>query len=231
MSTTHTIEPMLARNSSRRKRRGRLIGALRIVLPAVALALVGLVVAWPHIMPASVGVAVPSFTAGDNGQTDMLRMDSPSYVGQTNEDRPYELRAHSASLDPLASHIVHLDRPAADIEFGEEGDVRLLADNGIYDRDTGKLLLDGGIEVTTSSGYRFATPSARVNLAEGRVRGAQAIEGTGPAGHLTADRFEIKDAGEVLRFEGRVKVTVLPQSARKATSGPKTTLLDRGRSS
>ena len=30
-------------------------------------------------------------------------------------------------------------------------------------------------------------------------------------GTLEADRFEIRDGGDVLRFEGRVKVTVQPQ--------------------
>ena len=89
---------------------------------------------------------------------------------------------------------------------------------GTYDRDAEKLLLDGGIEVETS-GYRFATPSARVNLAQGRVRGVQPIEGAGPAGTLSADRFEIQDAGDVLRFEGRVRVTVLPPGEGDDPSG------------
>jgi len=109
---------------------------------------------------------------------------------------------------------VHLDRPAADIALGDDGDVRLMAENGTYDRDTEQLLLDGGIEVFTSSGYRFVTPSARVNLAQGLVRGWQPIEGAGPAGTLSASRFEIQDSGDVLRFDGRVRVTILPPAGR-----------------
>ena len=202
--------------ASRPRRRSRLMDALRILLPLLALVLVGLVLAWPQIMRDSGGIGVPTLVPGDAGQPDMLRMDSPRYVGQTSSERPYEVTARAASLDPLQANIVHLDQPSADIALADDGKVRLMAETGTYDRDTERLVLDGGIEVVTSSGYRFVTPSARVNLAQGLVRGWQSIQGDGPAGKLSASRFEIQDAGDVLRFDGRVRVTVLPPAGREA---------------
>jgi lipopolysaccharide export system protein LptC len=200
--------------------RSRLIDVLRILLPVLALILVGLVVAWPQIMPGPAGISVPTFVPGEGDEPDRLRMDSPRYVGKTSRNQPYEVTAQSASLDPLVASIVHLDRPAADIALGEDGDVRVMALSGTYDRDTEKLVLDGGIEVVTSSGYRFVTQSARVSLAQGRVQGWEPIEGAGPIGRLWADRFEITDAGDVLRFNGRVKVTMLPHAERETLDEP-----------
>jgi lipopolysaccharide export system protein LptC len=81
----------------------------------------------------------------------------------------------------------------------------------MYNRTADKLDLDGDIALTTSDGYRFETQSARIDLQSGRVVGEQSIQGSGPTGTLSADRFEIRDSGEVLRFEGRVKVTLPPR--------------------
>ena len=201
---------------SRPRRRSRLIDSLRILLPLLALVLVGLVLAWPQIMRNSIDIGVPTLVPGDGDQPDRLRMDSPRYVGKTSSERPYEVTARAASIDPLRANIVHLDQPSADVALADDGKVNLMAASGTYDRDTEKLVLDGGIEVVTSSGYRFVTPSARVNLEQGLVRGWQSIEGAGPAGTLSANRFEIQDAGDVLRFDGRVKVTVLPPAGREA---------------
>lgn len=213
-------------------RRSRLIGVLRVLLPLLALVLVGLVLAWPHIVPGPGGITVPTFVPGDADQPDMLRMDSPRYVGQTRSERPYEVVAHAASLDPLQANIVHLDRPAADLALADDGVVHLTAASGTYDRDTERLLLDGGIEVVTSSGYRFVTPSAHVDLAQGRVRGWQQIEGAGPGGTLSANRFEIQDAGDVLRFDGRVRVTIPPSAERDTPpDGPATAQPEGGTSS
>ena len=44
---------------------------------------------------------------------------------------------------------------------------------------------------------RFATPSAQVDLEQGQVHGSEPIEGQGPPGTLSADRFEIRDAGDL----------------------------------
>jgi lipopolysaccharide export system protein LptC len=205
------------RGTTRRPgRRSRLIDVLRVLLPLLALVLVGVVLAWPQITRDSGGIGVPTLVPGEGDRPDMLRMDSPRYVGQTRSDRPYEVTARSATLDPLRANIVHLDHPAADITLADHADVRVLAESGIYDRDNERLLLEGGIEVVTSTGYRFVTPSARINLSQGQVRGWEPIEGTGPTGTLSASRFEIQDTGDVLRFDGRVRMT-LPPPAERAT--------------
>ena len=70
----------------------------------------------------------------------------------------------------------------------------------------------------TSDGYRFETETARVSLKHGWVRGKTPIAGAGPAGTLSADRFEIRDGGDVLHFEGRVRVTLPPQAERGTSS-------------
>ena len=72
--------------------------------------------------------------------------------------------------------------------------------------------------MTTSDGYRFETQSARINLESGRVIGEKPIVGWGPAGTLAADRFEIHDSGQLLQFEGRVKVTLPPPHSQGGAS-------------
>jgi lipopolysaccharide export system protein LptC len=213
-------------------RRSRLVAILRVVLPVLALVLVGLVLAWPNIGPVPGVISVPTFVPGDADQPDMLRMDSPRYVGQTRSQRPYEVVARAASLDPLKADVVYLEQPTADVVLGDDDQVRLVAASGIYDRGAQRLMLEGGIEVVTGSGYRFVTPSAQADLAQGRVRGSEQIEGEGPAGTLSADRFDIQDGGEVLRFDGRVRVTLPPSAGREAPSDrPATAQTDEGSSS
>jgi hypothetical protein len=133
-------------------------------------------------------------------------------VGETDNAEPFELTAASASLDPLEPSRVHLDQLAAAIDARGQRDFRLLATSGIYDRERERLDLSDGIEVTTSDGYRFQTPSATINLVRARAVGSEPIVGSGPSGTLSADRFEFEDGGQVLRFKGRVRVTWQPRS-------------------
>jgi lipopolysaccharide export system protein LptC len=190
----------------------QMVGILRLVLPTIAVLLVGLVVAWPQLMGHGAGLIAPMFAPDAIDGADVTRMHDPRYVGQTKDAEPFELTAASAYLDPSRPDRVHLDQLAADIDARGPRDFRVMASSGIYDRDRDRLDLNGGIELTTSDGYVFETPSATLNLDRGRVVGQEPIAGSGPSGTLSADRFEFEEGGQILHFKGRVKVTVQPRS-------------------
>ncbi len=97
-------------------------------------------------------------------------------------------------MDPAQPDRIHLDQLVADIATAGTREVRLLAASGIYDRASEDVDLAGGIEVTTSDGYRFETPSARVNLERGRVVGRRADRRVGSERH---------HCGRALRVPGR----------------------------
>jgi len=190
----------------------RAVAALRLALPMTALLLIALAVAWPQIMGRGAGLIAPMFAPGEMDGVDVMRMHRPRYVGETRNAEPFELTAAAAALDPLRPSRVHLDHLAAEIDARGPRDFRLLAASGVYDRDREMLDLSDGIQVTTSDGYQFDSPSATVNLKRARVVGTEPIAGVGPSGTLAADRFEFEDGGEILRFNGRVRVTLQPRS-------------------
>lgn len=206
------FEPRAGAASRPRRASTRVVRVLRYVLPAIALLLIGLVVAWPQLMGNGGGLIVPMLAPGQMDGADVMRMHHPRYVGRTSSAEPFEVTAASAHLDPIQPNRIYLDQLAADIATSGTRQVRLVAVSGIYDRDAEDVNLSGGIELTTSDGYRFETPSALLKLDRGRVIGEEPIAGTGPSGTIAAQRFEFRDGGEVLRFNGRVRVTLHPRS-------------------
>jgi lipopolysaccharide export system protein LptC len=210
--------PRGARTPPTRGRSSRLVELLRYLLPATALCLIALVVLWPQLIGGAGGLIAPIFANAEIAGTDVMLMRNPRYLGQTRDAEPYELTAASAYVDPKRPNRIHLDRLAAELTPANQRDLNLVALRGMYNRGADKLDLDGDIALTTSDGYRFETQSARIDLQSGQVIGEQPIQGFGPTGTLSADRFEIRDGGEVLRFEGRVKVTLPPRQHRGEAS-------------
>ena len=206
------FEPRAGAAAQPRRAYTRAVRVLRYVLPAIALLLIGLVVAWPQLMGSGAGLIAPMLAPGQIDGADVMRMHNPRYVGRTSNAEPFEVTAASAHLDPTQPNRIHLDQLAADIATAGTRQVRLLAVSGIYDRDAEDVNLTGGIELTTSDGYRFETPSAFLKLDRGRVVGQEPIAGSGPSGTIAAERFEFRDGGDVLRFNGRVRVTLHPRS-------------------
>jgi lipopolysaccharide export system protein LptC len=197
--------PLGSRPARRRSRYSRFVGFMRFLLPATALVLTALLVLWPHLMGGSGSLIMPMFVEGASQALDAMQMERPRYAGRTKEGRPYTVQAVAAEIDPGAPDRIQLDQLAANVDTTRRG-LELAAPSGVYHRVQEELDLAGGIELLTSDGYRFETETARVLLQDGRVVGRQPIAGSGPAGTLEADQFEIRSGGEVMRFEGRVKV-------------------------
>lgn len=212
MAQARGFEPRAGAATQPRRACTRVVRVLRYVLPAIALFLIGLVVAWPQLMGSGGGLIAPMLTADQVDGAYVMRMHNPRYVGRTSKAEPFEVTAASAHLDPDQPNRINLDQLAADIANAGTRQVRLVAASGTYDRDTADVNLSGGIEVTTSDGYRFETPSALLELNHGRVVGQEPIAGSGPSGTIAAQRFEFRDGGGVLHFNGRVRVTLHPRS-------------------
>lgn len=190
----------------------RVVRVLRYALPAMAVLMIGLVVAWPQLIGGGAGLIAPMLAPDQINGTDVMRMNNPRYVGRTSAAEPFEVSAASAYLDPGQPDRIHLEQVAADIATAGKRDIHLLAGSGVYDRKAEDVDLSGGIELTTSDGYRFETPSALLELERGRVLGREPIAGAGPSGTIAADRFEFREGGDHLRFMGRVRVTLHPRS-------------------
>lgn len=196
----------------------RVVAWLRVVLPLTALVLIGVVALWPHLSGGYGSIIMPMIADGEVVSTDAMRMHKPRYVGRTASAEPYTVTAETATVDPGDPDRIYLDHLDADIATAGRRDIRVVALSGLFHRASDQLDMDGGIELRTSDGYRFETESARVDFDRGRVVGREPIAGTGPTGDLEADRFEIREGGTVLHFEGRVKVTIEPEPRRSLGS-------------
>jgi lipopolysaccharide export system protein LptC len=183
---------------------------MRFLLPATALVLAALLVLWPHLMGGSGSLIMPMFVDDAPKALDAMQMERPRYAGQTDAGRPFTVQANAARVDPTAPDHIELDHLAATIDTSRR-ELELTAPSGLYHRVQEELNLAGGIDLLTSDGYRFETESALVLLQDGRVVGRQPIAGDGPVGTLEADQFQIERGGDVMRFEGRVRVTLQPQ--------------------
>lgn len=190
----------------------RLVRVLRYALPAVAALMIALVVAWPQFIGGGAGLIAPMLAPDQLEGADVMRMNNPRYVSRTSDAEPIGVSAQSAYVDPAQPDRIHLQRVAAEIARAGGRDIRLLAGAGIYDRAAEDVDLSGGVELTTSDGHRFETPSAFLNLQRGQALGDEPIVGAGPSGTIEAERFAFEDGGERLRFMGRVRVTLHPRS-------------------
>jgi len=189
-------------------RYSRFVGIMKVVLPALAVVLLGLVVVWPNLALDKSGFQV-GFARLPSKEVDTLAMRNAQYYGLNQANRPYALSADLAVQDQTGDgEQVHLDKPLADFTTASGANVVINANNGLYRKAEKTLLLTGDVSLYHDSGTELHTSAAVVDLARSVVHGTEPVTGHGPQGTIDAEGFEITDKGQDLSFTGKSRMTL-----------------------
>ena len=189
----------------------RFVSLMKLVLPFLALVVIALVIAWPHLdttdIRFQIGFAAPQLTDAEDPS-----MINPRYVGTDKDNQPFSLTADLARNLTGSGTQVELEMPKADITTQDGTWLVLTAKNGIYAREAKTLKLNGKVNLFHDQGYEFQTNRALIDLAAGTASGDDPVEGQGAFGYLTANGFQLTDKGRTIQFRGKSKLTFYPRT-------------------
>jgi len=190
------------------------VRAMKFLLPGIALLLIGLIVAWPHIqVPESkFRIGFANLTVKEADDPSML---NPRYLGSDEKNQPYSITAEIARRLATGGNVVELDNPKADILLEDNTWLVLTAKRGIFGRESEILDLIGAVVLYHDSGYEFLTEKAKIDLEKSIVVGDQPIRGQGPFGNLEAEGFRLVDKGKKIYFTGKSKLTIYPGAGQR----------------
>lgn len=193
--------------------RSLLVKRLRIILPAVAVALI-LALFLNTRRGANDDAFLEDFAL--EATPEELRMANPRFAGVDDEGHPYDITADEALQAPGAREIVELVNPRA-ITTGIDSKTEVTANAGLFKTEENILDLTNGVTLSHSVGddiYVFRTPAATVLLRDEMVQSTSGIEGEGEAGTLRADTMRAYNNEGRTVFEGNVSMRIYPSKTK-----------------
>ncbi len=192
----------------RAARHTRRVRFLRIALPAIAIAAVGLFFALMQF-GADTSKAILSLS-GINSDARSVTMDKPHISGFDGTKRAYEVNAVKAVQDLDNPKVMVFEQVKARFGMGDGVKASVDADTGTYDSGSSKLLLKGDVLLVTTNGYQAKLQVADIDVDKGTVLSSEPVEINGAQGTLNADTLELLDSGKHVFFRGNVKVIYYP---------------------
>lgn len=182
------------------------VRVLKTALPVAAVAIAGVFSWFTFLAAPSAPVTVKvGATETEDGK---LVMTNPKLDGFTKENLPYSMTAARAIQDVANNGVITLENIDAELPLGPDDRAKIEAKSGIYDNANERLQLDKDFTVTTSSGLKAKLKSADVNISTGRITTDQPVDIQNGNAHISADKMQIQDDGEVLVFEDKVKLVI-----------------------
>lgn len=184
------------------RRYSRFVGIMKVVLPSLAVVLLGLVVAWPRLSNDDERFKV-GFANLSPQSVESLQMINARYYGIDGRNRPFTVTADLATEQAPASGMIELDQPKADFTTQSGSGVYVEAIRGHYNQKTQMLDLEGEVNLFHDEGYELHTEQARINLATSLAEGHEPVTGNGPQGRIDGQGFRIVDKGKQIMVLGR----------------------------
>lgn len=190
-------------------RYSRFVGLMRVLLPGLAVALLGVLLAWPKLSgrDESAELALGDLKGSGAERPSMI---NPRYFGTDSSDQPYVVTADLARALDREATAVALDAPTAKIALRSGAEVSLGAKTGTYRQGEQTIDLVGGVVLNDACGYAMRTEEARIDLAESGASGSAPVQGEGPFGTLEAEGFAMTDKGRTINFTGRSHAVLHP---------------------
>jgi lipopolysaccharide export system protein LptC len=212
-----------ARPPARPRRTGRdwysfFVGRMKYLLPAVALALIGVALLWPNLSTGgrSILSGMPKIKPEAVAHS---TMEAPRFVGTDDKNRPFRVEAKTARQVPGDSDSVLLEEPKARLTLDGGNLIVVTARRGRFNNKTRQLTLEGDVYVWHDANYTFRTEIAHVDLPNNSAHGDRPVTASGPKGAIEAAGFRILEKGQRVVFTGksRVVLRIDEQDAREAT--------------
>ncbi len=190
----------------------RVVGMAKIVLPLLALAILSTLFLFARTIDPN--DAIPYANVDVTDRIREPRLTAPTYAGVTADGAALTLQATEARPDSGAGATAQSLTARLDTPDGARTDIT--ATHLQFDNAAGLVALDGGVTISTTSGYTITTDALTARLDRTSLVAPGPVQATAPAGTITAQGMQLTQGADpatyVLVFKGRVKLLYTPQN-------------------
>ena len=191
------------------RRHSIMVRVLRVALPAAVVLVTLAVVLVTYFNPLRMLGKLPIDVGNLVISGTKITMEQPRMAGFTRDARAYELSADAAAQDLTKPDIIELKKIHAKIEMQDKSSVEMTALGGLYDSKGETLKLDRDILLTSSTGYEGRLSEASIDIRTGHVVSKHPVQLKLLQGTLDAKGLEIVNSGDLIRFDGGVKMILM----------------------
>jgi len=190
----------------------RVVAGMKIILPLAALGMLSTLFLISNTIDPS--APVPTAPVDLEQRAQDLGVTRPALAGVSERGDEIALRADIARPERDAPHLLVAERISGEIGLVGGARLRLNADTARLDRQTMTAGLEGGVHITTTTGYEIDTDRLDTRLDALHAESPGPVTATGPLGELESGRMILREApgsgdAELLFSEG-VKLIYRP---------------------
>ena len=201
--------PTIYKNAVRHSNRVR---RLKIILPMIAVIITGGFLAVSYLRTSVPGnIELQSARVVDG----KIVMEAPAISGTNSDGARYSMNALEALQDIKNPNMITLQKIQAEVPINSTISAKVEGDSGIFDRETDRLEMTAPFSIKLSNGMHAQFQSAHLDVPAGQMITTDPVTINADKTTIAASTLRMTDKGQVIIFEGAVKVSIAADALRK----------------
>ncbi|MBR1649278.1 MAG: LPS export ABC transporter periplasmic protein LptC [Alphaproteobacteria bacterium] len=187
-------------------RRQKLVRTIKIVFPAVAAALIGMLAVFPSLqerIDISAQIAKPT-----KQELEKLHMENTVLYVTDKSNRVNSFKAEKIDETEPSSQVLKIVSPVGKIPSSDGNFIDIVAPWGFYDRNASLISLNENVDITYSDGMKAKTEEMFFDSKASKAYGLKPIEASGKYGLLKSQGFEYHTDSEYALFNGNAEIHI-----------------------
>lgn len=186
------------------ERYSKFIRRMRLILPIIALIIIGVVMSWGYVQEEQMTPIIDQAKMPQTiGKNELL---NPRFESKDDKQQPYTITAGRALQGEDNENLIILDEPLADMMLNSGNWIAIQSVKGAYRQDNDRLLLRGDVKIFHDDGYQMMTEELHLDLAKNFAWSDQDVYAQGPAGTINAKGLQANSDDGLLVFTGPAKL-------------------------
>ncbi|MEN9894157.1 MAG: hypothetical protein RIR97_9 [Pseudomonadota bacterium] len=196
-------------------RHSRRVWRLKILLPLLAIVVTVGFLGISYLRTAVPGNVELVSARIEDGK---IVMEAPAISGTNADGARYSMKAAEALQDIKNPSMITLQKIQAEVPVNKQISAKVEGDSGIFDRDTDRLEMTAPFSIKLSNGMNAQFQSAHLDVPAGQMLTTDPVTINADKTTISASTLRMTDKGQVIIFEGGVKVSIAADTIRKKGS-------------
>ena len=188
-------------------RRTRTVRLIKLLLPAVAAALAGLLIILPGLKDRS-GDLQLNIPKPKSGELEKLHMENTVFYVTDDKNQVNNFTAETIDETEPGSKLIKLIKPEGLLPSDGNEWISIKSPIGFYDQNKRLLWLDNKVNMVYSDGMTATTQTVFYDSAAAKAYSRTSVDAKGYFGTLKSEGFEYYKNNRVIIFTGKSKIVI-----------------------
>lgn len=188
----------------------RIIRRTKLLLPCIAAALIGLLIAFPSLQ-SSYDFSI-DITSPKKGELEKLHIENTIFYITDKDNKINNFTAKNIDETEPGSKLVKLINPEGTLPGSDESWINIKSPVGFFNQTDNILDLTDNVEMFYSDGMNAETEALTFDFNNAKGYGTKPVTAEGTFGNLQSEGFEFYSKKNILIFTGKTNINIREES-------------------